>query len=267
VVVPSRDRPAFVRTAVASVLAQTLPSLECIVVDDGGRHAIRLDGDPRLRVIRSPRPHGAAAARNAGIASAEGSYITFLDDDDAFTPNRLAIALRGLRTGPLALCWRAVVGGRGVIATDLGGDVSDRILNGPVPNVGQVALLREQTPRFDERFEVSEDVEWWLRAATVGPVCTVPEVGYLLRQHEGPRLTARLDARLAARVLLLELHEPYFASHPSAAAYQWRRVGGLASRTGDTRLTRKAFARAFRLHPTLRSTIHLVRFGVLGGRG
>jgi glycosyltransferase involved in cell wall biosynthesis len=246
--------------AVTSVLHQTIEDLECIVVDDSGRGRIDLQSDPRIRIVRGGPPKGAAGARNLGLAAARGSYVTFLDDDDLLMPERLEIALEGLSASRIALCWRASVGEGGTGTTwseVLEGEIRGRILQGPVPHVGQVAIERRMAPVFDERFRVSEDVEWWLRAASIGPAATVRRVGYLLRHHGGVRQTDRLEERLSHRLLLLNLHSSYFSANRKAASYQWRRVGGFARALGDRRLEREAFRKSLSLHPGWRSLARL----------
>src|SRR5262245_1919419 len=94
VVIPVYARAAFVGAAVDSVLAQTFPSFEIVVVDDGStdrsREIIRAYRDPRVRLICHPHNRGIPAARNTGIDAARGDYVAFLDSDDIAYPNRLA---------------------------------------------------------------------------------------------------------------------------------------------------------------------------------
>ena len=94
VVIPTRRRPELVQRALRSVLAQTHPAIEVIVVIDGPDPATTdaLAGwpDPRLRVMQAPAPSGAGAARNLAAATATGSWIAFLDDDDEWLPDKLA---------------------------------------------------------------------------------------------------------------------------------------------------------------------------------
>jgi glycosyltransferase involved in cell wall biosynthesis len=261
VIVPTYGRPQFLSEAVASVIDQTVDDFECIVVDDASPDRVEVVDDDRVLLVRRTDRGGAAAARNSGLEVARGSYVTFLDDDDLYKPDRLAIALRGLSVAPLALCWRNNLVDRSERPgweDELSGNVHDLLLERPVPHVGQLAIVRELAPRFDERFHVSEDVEWWLRASMAGHVTTVPRVGYILRYHGMERLTKKGIERLQARLLLLDLHAPYFARHRRAASYQWRRVGGLATAIGDRPFARRAFGRAFVLHPRPRSMAHLL---------
>ncbi len=96
VVMPAFDAAAFVATAIASLRAQTLTDWEAIVVDDASRDdtaavvaAIARD-DPRIRLLRQEANRGPAAARNAGLAAARGTWIALLDADDTYAPDRLA---------------------------------------------------------------------------------------------------------------------------------------------------------------------------------
>ncbi len=178
-------------------------------------------------------------------------------------PDRLSLALEGLASAPMALCWLRSIGGSGSSSDGkrriLNGAVHDVILDEPVPHLGQCAIRRELVPAFDERFMLSEDVEWWLRASAAGQVRTVPRTGYLLRHHDGERQTARVGDRLGSRLLLLDVHADYFSEHPRAASYHWKRAGGLALTVGDLRTARHAFRRSLRSRRDPAALWHLVR--------
>jgi glycosyltransferase involved in cell wall biosynthesis len=103
VVIPVRNRAALVGGAIASVLAQTAPPHEVIVVDDGSTDAtpdvLASFGDA-VRVVRHARSRERGAARHAGAAAAGGRLLAFLDSDDEWEPDTLArqlgiAALRG----------------------------------------------------------------------------------------------------------------------------------------------------------------------------
>jgi glycosyltransferase involved in cell wall biosynthesis len=93
---PTKNREALLRRAVESVLTQSYTTLELIVVDDGSTDGTRsyLDtvrtADSRMRVIRNETSLGAPLSRNLAIRDAQGEFITGLDDDDYFHPQRVA---------------------------------------------------------------------------------------------------------------------------------------------------------------------------------
>ena len=112
VVIPTYRRPQLLARALRSALAQTHTALEVVVVIDGPDDAT-LDlcaslGDPRLRTCALPAPVGGAAARNTGVQTARGSWIAFLDDDDAWLPTKLerqlACAQAAAPTRPVVAC-------------------------------------------------------------------------------------------------------------------------------------------------------------------
>ena len=93
VIIPTYDRSEFLRTAIASVLAQTLQDFEIIVVDDASaddtQEVVGNLDDGRIRYIRHEINKGVAATRNTGVLNSKGKYIAFLDDDDKWFPEKL----------------------------------------------------------------------------------------------------------------------------------------------------------------------------------
>lgn len=92
VVIPTFQRPIQVRAAVASVLAQTWPAVEVLVISDGPHaetKATVAEFDGRVRYLELPSHQGPAAARNAGVAASRGEWLGFLDDDDLMLPRKL----------------------------------------------------------------------------------------------------------------------------------------------------------------------------------
>jgi glycosyltransferase involved in cell wall biosynthesis len=259
VIVPSYDRAEFLGEALASLQEQTFGDFECVVVDDASPRPVTVPDDPRFRLLRRATNGGCAAARNSGLSSARGRFVAFLDDDDRYTPDRLASVREALEDAPVVVCWRSGANGLPHRERPLEGDVADTILDQMTPSLGQVAVARSLAPPFDERFPALEDVDWLLRLAGQAPFTTVPKLGYVVRQHSGPRVRHGTAARLSASRRLLETHAEYFASHPAAAAFRWKRIGLLAVQLGRTGEARRAFRRALRLHPEAPTLWHLVR--------
>lgn len=102
VVVPAYDVAAYLPACLDSLLGQTLPELEVVVVDDGATDdsgAIAdsyADRDPRVRVVHIENG-GLGAARNEGIRHARGDYLGFCDADDLMPPRALERLLAGAR--------------------------------------------------------------------------------------------------------------------------------------------------------------------------
>lgn len=99
ILTPVRNGGAVVGRAVRSVQAQTMTDWEMILVDDGSQDdtAAQIQAlaaqDPRLHLLRHETAAGAAAARNSALAAARGRYIAFLDADDAWAADKLALQL------------------------------------------------------------------------------------------------------------------------------------------------------------------------------
>lgn len=262
VVIPTRDRPRLLGEAVASVLSQTVDNWECLVVDDAGAVPVETFGDERVRVLRQETNGGVARARNTGMEQARGDHLVFLDDDDRWLPGRLELAERALRRAPVAVCFR--VGSDGTTGGNrlLEGDVADVILDALTPQLGQVAVRRERAPPFDPRFRGSQDVDWWLRLAQDCRVATEPEVGLWYRKHKGERKGNSRSARVDGGLALLDKHADYFAGHPRAHAFRWKRIAIMAGREGDRRLALRALRRSFALKPDPALGAHLVRLAL-----
>jgi hypothetical protein len=241
VIVPTHDRPTLLAEAVASVQSQTTGDFECIVVDDASPDPVTVPDDPRIRLLRRETNGGCAAARNTGLWAARGRFVAFLDDDDLYTPDRLAMVRAALERAPVAVCWRQGFDGSPQREPPFEGDVTDVILDGMTPHLGQVTVARSIAPMFDERF------------------AAVPRPGCIVRRHGGARPRHGTEARLAASRQLLETHAAYFAGHPAAAAFRWKRIGLMASQLGRAQEARQAFWRSLRLHPEPRTAWHLAR--------
>lgn len=105
IVIPCYFAEATIRRAIDSILAQTEPDFEVIVVNDGSTDAsldiLATYDDPRLRVF-SQENQGEGGARNRGIREARGEFLTFLDDDDEFAADRLEQGLALMKRHPSA---------------------------------------------------------------------------------------------------------------------------------------------------------------------
>lgn len=237
--------------AVASLLAQTMPSWEAVVVsDDGSDYAATLAGlgfdDPRIRHVSSGGvASGCGRPRNVGLAVARGAFVTRLDADDLFHPDRLAQLL------PIAAATGAVSDDPLPVEEESGAALRRALadLDGSVAMAAsELALLhlplapivaRDRAPPWFEDVGIGEDVLYLFAVEdAIGPITVVPEPLYEYRVRatsmchgeDGADLAdlsyASIDQRLAAGA---------FAQLSEAAAARARSVFA----------AKRAFNRAF----------------------
>ena len=104
VITPTHNRAGLIARAIQSVLDQTYPQFDLLVVDDAStdktEDVVGTFGDPRIRYVRHPETKGAAAARNTGLDLSQGDYVAFLDSDDEWLPIKLERQLSIIRQVP-----------------------------------------------------------------------------------------------------------------------------------------------------------------------
>lgn len=188
VIIPTHNRADFLSQAIDSVLDQSLPAAELIVVDDGSTDdtASLLAGyGDRLRVIRQEN-RGPAAARNSGIRVSSASFLAFLDSDDWFAPDKLAIQHPAMLARPdLLISHTDEIWYRGGKLLNQkkkhgrpGGSIFAQCLPLCVVGMSTVMVRREffdVVGLFDEELPCCEDYDLWLRAAIRLPFLKINE--------------------------------------------------------------------------------------------
>jgi glycosyltransferase involved in cell wall biosynthesis len=176
-------------------------AFEVIVVDDGsskgtGRVVTTL-GDDRVRIVRTERPSGAALARNLGAAEATGRWLAFLDDDDLWSPDKLAQQVEALSTSGSSWAYSGAVfiNQKGQIrggAPPPGPEEVTSLLPryNPIPaaasNVIVAADVIAEAGGFDPDLLHMADWDLWIRIATGwGPPACVPAPAVAYRLHGG----------------------------------------------------------------------------------
>ncbi len=102
VIIPTFNSSAFIEKAINSVLKQTFKDWELLIIDDNSSDNTvsiikNFKNEKNIKVIKSPFNLGAATARNIGIKKSKGRYIAFLDSDDYWLPNKLALQFKFLK--------------------------------------------------------------------------------------------------------------------------------------------------------------------------
>jgi glycosyltransferase involved in cell wall biosynthesis len=181
VVIPVYNRAHLVGRAISSVLAQSHQRFEIIVVDDASSDrlgaALAEIADPRLRCIAHPVNRGAAAARNTGVAAAEGEFVAFLDSDDSWHPDKLAFQLAAMHDQPPEIaghvcayhCIKPGYKPRLISPDWNAATFRHAILFGCTCGPGTTLLCRRaafaDVGPFDEELRRLEDWDWLLRLA------------------------------------------------------------------------------------------------------
>jgi glycosyltransferase involved in cell wall biosynthesis len=189
VIIPTFNRAKWVKRAVSSVLLQTYESYEVVVVDDGSTDGT-LDGlevfSGRIRCLTHGSNRGVSAARNTGIRAGTAPYLAFLDSDDYWLPEKLALQMDFFRTAPeIHACQTEEIWirhGRRVNPRKKhlkpSGEIFEPSLKRCLVSPSAVILKRsllEDIGLFDESLPACEDYDLWLRIASRFPI-------HLLRQ-------------------------------------------------------------------------------------
>lgn len=220
VVLPTHNRAGLLPRALDSVLAQTMPDFELIVVDDastddtGAVLESAAARDARIRPVALDAPGGAAAARNRGIAGARGRYVAFLDDDDAWLPRKLEWQAARMESAPddVVACYGPYIyvapDGRGTVLGTL--DVSDapprpHLLRRSFVGNSTVLARRDVLARepWDERLPRLQDLDLWLRLAAHGRFVFEPRPLARIFETAG-NISSRPDALVAGAYRLVE---------------------------------------------------------------
>jgi glycosyltransferase involved in cell wall biosynthesis len=217
VIIISYNGERHLRKSIASVLNQTAPDFELVVVEDGSRDGaesiVASFHDPRLRYLWQPNA-GPNAARNTGIAATTAPLIAFLDCDDWWAPEKLAAQLDALKQRPDAgVAYSAAMmvnEGTDEMALDpalVEGDVTEALLiRNCIPGSASSVLVRRdvisRVGLYDETIRFAEDWEYWLRLAAATPFArvTVPHVFINVRPDSSGRNTEAL--RLGAHAVV-----------------------------------------------------------------
>jgi glycosyltransferase involved in cell wall biosynthesis len=253
IIVPTRNRRELLALTLRSVLRQESVNFEVVVVDDGSSDGtsdwIRALGDPRLHVIRHESSRGVSVARNNGVTHARAEHIAFLDDDDLWAPDKLALQLQAAResgrvwgyVGHANVNMRyRVTGGGPPLDPDT---LIARLPHSNVVPVGCSGVLVMKDAflaagQFDPQLSPLADWDLWIRLARIGPPYGVSRPLVAYRVHgtqislDSTRVQAEFDI-MAAR----------YGAGNRAILYQYLGWGALRVKSHGNAL--RFFSRAF----------------------
>ncbi|RKS71328.1 GT2 family glycosyltransferase [Motilibacter peucedani] len=259
VVVPTVDRPEWMKRAVEAIIGQDYPgTVECIVVFDGTEPRlpeVELPEGRTLRAAVNTRTRGLAGNRNSGYLVATGELVCACDDDDEWMQGKLTAQVRLMQASPSA---SACV--TGIVIAHEGRELERRAPAHPLelsdmlrdrhieihPSAFMVSRehLLSDIGLVDEEIPggYGEDYEWLLRAARVGPIVSVPEPYVRVYWHDSSFFVSKWDTIEKALTYLLERF-PEFETEPAGLA---RVEGQLAFASAAMGQRRKAVSTAVR---------------------
>lgn len=228
VIIPVYNGESTIKETIESVLNQSLADFELIIINDASQDStlaiINQITDSRIRVF-SYQNSGVSASRNRGLDKAQGEFISFLDADDLWTPDKLEKQLKALQNNPqaaLAYSWTDWIDESGQFLR-AGGHITvngvayDKLLVRDFIESGSNPLIRKQAldkvGGFDSLLTHGEDWEMWLRIAICYEFVTVPSPQILYRVYPE---SASFDV-LKMEAGSLAIIERVFAQKPELA--------------------------------------------------
>jgi glycosyltransferase involved in cell wall biosynthesis len=272
VVIPTHNHALFLPRAIEGVVAQSFPSWDLVVVDDGSTDdtpavmAGLADGE-RIRYLRQARRER-AAARNAGGRASRGEFVAFLDADDWWAPEKLGRQVALLDATPEAClchtdCWVVAADGsrtrRRLPPRDSRPAFEALLCGNPI--VCSTAVVRREcldaVGWFDESLTTcgAEDWDVWLRLARRSAIAYLDEPLVYYRQHSyNTSLLAVFESyRLVLDKSFADPGLPGGAQRlrPRAYARYHANMALALARLGESRACRARLLAAFRLSPAI----------------
>jgi glycosyltransferase involved in cell wall biosynthesis len=270
VIIPTYNGAGFIAQTVESVLAQTLPDLELIVVNDGSTDAteqVLKQFCDKLRVVSGKRK-GIPAARNVGLRASGGRYVCFLDHDDLWMPQKLSRQLelfekdveigfsftdyetfgdpapyqKGFEEngGKVRELPREEIGPRAfkILSESLFVDM----VNGALPCWTSTIMMRrsvfEFVGPFDEALLINDDTQMWLRFAKQCRFAYVDEPLAKQRvRNSSTSLAMAMERKHTDSILMFERLREWVELTPAESRAVQSRMAGLCMGLGYLEFT------------------------------
>jgi glycosyltransferase involved in cell wall biosynthesis len=200
VIIPAYNSASTILETICSVQQQTYSNFEIIVINDGSTDEIleilEAMHEPRLKVF-SCENRGVSAARNFGIAQSIGKFLSFIDADDVWSPDKLELQLSVLQRHPdaaVVYSWTRFLNEcnqtfQDDMLIDFTGNVlKPLLLRNFIASGSNILVKREAVERiggFDPEMSPAEDWDFYLRLAAIYSFVMVPKIQIFYRQTKG----------------------------------------------------------------------------------
>jgi glycosyltransferase involved in cell wall biosynthesis len=201
VIIPTHNRPDFLKETIQSILSQTLTDIEVIVISNGfndkNRQTVENFNDPRLFYADQENSGGPSSPRNHGIRLSKGKYIAFCDDDDLWVKDKLEKQVKALDNNPeYGLSYSKMIRfnneKKWTVTHEEGPADFDSLLRNNTVPISSVIVRKELLEKYGGFSEnklvgTSEDYEFLLRLAAITKFFFLNE--YLIHYWSGDNRT------------------------------------------------------------------------------
>ena len=227
VVIPTYNRPDYVSRAIDSVLEQTYPSFEIIVIDDASETDLTplKENYPQVTFLKNEQNRGACYSRNRGLQEAKGTYINFLDDDDELFPEKIELQVQKFqesqnpKVGMITAHALDIRSGEKVLRkNNVTGNIYRKILYSYLLSGTETMLFRTSAIKeiggFDENLESNHEYDVLIR------FCEKYEVDYvdkiLSKEHRSEnQISLNFDKKIHGAKFLFKKHNDRYKSFGS----------------------------------------------------
>ncbi|MFO7992135.1 MAG: glycosyltransferase family 2 protein [Thermoplasmata archaeon] len=274
VVIPTYNRSKKLKRAVKSVLNQTYPHFELIIVDDNSTDDTKQvveDSrvkDERIRYHKNKVNLGGGGTRNKGIELSRNDFIAFLDDDDQWLPTKLEKQVKVLKDTTHDYCGVYT----GLIKIRKGEPISEKMIyregnlfedllwENIIGSTSVILLKKEclmDVGGFTENLPASQELELYLRLSEKYKFKCIAEPLVRYHIHHKNRITSDYSKKIVSKKYIFDKYKDYITSDPGLHARYLYEIGYQRYMNGDKQAALDSFKRAFYLSPF--GIKHLIR--------
>ena len=264
VIIPVYNGGEFINKAVESVLKQTYRDFEIIIINDGSTDntevIVKQFNDIRIRYICHEKNLGLSKARNTGIRTCRGKYIAFLDADDEYLPEKLALQVKrfeNISSEVGVVCaWSFNMDQYGKIFSKRflpkkEGYVFELLLSANPMSVPTLLIRKEcfeKVGLFDSELDGQEDWDMWMRITKYYKISLI-KMPLAKRRIHPNRMSDQFDRKVMTAQRIIEKHMGELKKRRRIYSRHYFYIGRRYCFMGKTVIARKFISKAISLYP------------------